>query len=66
MPKPLSDKQISERIHAAIETLGTEPGATLRGNTAIEVVRSVLATVGVQLIVAVDTDAEQVDIFREP
>jgi len=62
---PLSDKQISERLRAALDVLGTEPGETLRGNTAIEVVRSITATVSVQHTLAVETGADQVDIFRK-
>ena len=34
MPK-LSDNQIGDRLHAALEVIGTDEGQTIRGNTAM-------------------------------
>jgi hypothetical protein len=31
----LSDNQIGDRLHAAIEMIGTEEGEAVRGNTAL-------------------------------
>jgi hypothetical protein len=41
MPK-LSDNQIGDRLHAALEAIGTNEGETIRGNTALVVARQTL------------------------
>ena len=38
MPK-LSDNQIGDRLHAALEAIGTNEGETIRGNTALVAAR---------------------------
>ena len=38
MPK-LSDSQIGDRLHAALEAIGTNEGETIRGNTALVAAR---------------------------
>ena len=38
----LSDNQIGDRVHAALEAIGTDEGETIRGNTALVAVRQTL------------------------
>ncbi len=35
----LSDNQVGDRLHAALETIGTDEGETIRGNTALVAAR---------------------------
>lgn len=37
--KPLDDNAVHDRLHAAIEALGEEPGETVHGNTTLETAR---------------------------
>ena len=41
MPK-LSNNQIGDRLHTALEALGTDEGETIRGNTALVAARQTL------------------------
>jgi len=38
----LSDNQVGDRLHAALEALGTEKGETIPGNTALAAARQTL------------------------
>ena len=58
---PLTDVQVHELLCAAADALGSAPGATVRGDTAIEAARKALALLQIALIAAVDAAADQGD-----
>jgi len=39
----LSDNQVGDRLHAALEAVGTDEGETIRGNTALVAARQTLS-----------------------
>jgi len=43
--KKLSDNQVGDRLHAALEKIGTCEGKTIRGNTALAAARQTLSAV---------------------
>ena len=43
--KKLSDNQVGDRLHAALEKIGTCEGETIRGNTALAAARQTLSAV---------------------
>jgi hypothetical protein len=42
VPK-LADNQIGDRLHAALEAIGTDEGETIRGNAALVAARQTLS-----------------------
>jgi hypothetical protein len=60
MIKPLSDNQIDDRLYAALEKLGDEPGETIRGNTAIEAARQALVGLRLGLVWAAEKAQDHV------
>jgi len=48
----LSDNQIGDRLHAALDVLGKEEGATIRSNTALIAARQSLALLMNGLLIA--------------
>ena len=53
MPK-LSDNQIGDRLHAALEAIGTNEGETIRGNTALVAARQTLSLLEQGLLIAAE------------
>jgi hypothetical protein len=52
MPPKLSDNEVYDLIHKAAETLGRAEGATIRGNTALQVARRSLTALQLALVMA--------------
>ncbi|MHC2334487.1 hypothetical protein [Bradyrhizobium sp. USDA 4454] len=48
--QPLSDNAVDDRLKAALEVLGSAPGATTAGDTAISAARKALALLSLGLI----------------
>jgi hypothetical protein len=53
MPK-LSDNHIDDRLHAAIEMIGSDEGETVRGNTALIAARQSLTLLKEGLLIAAE------------
>lgn len=49
---PLSDNEADDRLKAALDVLGDEPGATIEANTALEAARRALNMLSLGLISA--------------
>lgn len=66
--KPLSDNQAGDRLHAALEALGTAKGETVRADTALAAARRALRMLQLGLLVASEKGEDQVPgiIPREP
>ncbi len=52
--KPLSDIEVHDRLVAAAEALGTAPGATTRGDTAVSAARKALRLMQLGLVLAME------------
>jgi hypothetical protein len=61
MPK-LSDNQIGDRLHSAIEMIGTEEGETVRGNTALVAARQSLSLLKEGLLIAAERNSDHLSI----
>lgn len=61
--KPLNDTEVWNRLHAALEALGTAPGTTKAGDTALTAARRAL--VYFQMGVLKSAEAEQ-EPFKGP
>lgn len=59
--KPLSDNQVHDALYAAEQALGTAPGATVRGNTAIVTARNALRMLQIGLVAAMDKNADRIE-----
>jgi hypothetical protein len=57
MPR-LSDNEIGDRLHAAIEMIGTEEGETIRGNTALIAARQSLSLLKEGLLIAAERNSD--------
>jgi hypothetical protein len=57
MPK-LSDNQVRDRLHAALEVLGTDEGETIRGNTASVAARQALTLLEQGLLIAAERNSD--------
>lgn len=57
--QPLSDTEAYDRLHAARLALGTEPGETTRGNTALEASRRALAILQAALLKGMENEEDQ-------
>jgi len=57
MPK-LSDNHIGDRLHAAIEMIGSDEGETVRGNTALIAARQSLTLLKEGLLIAAERNSD--------
>lgn len=62
----LSDNQAGDRLSAALEALGEEPGATLRADTALIAARKALAMLALGLLYASEKGMDEVPGVRTP
>ena len=60
MARTISDDQALARLAAASEALGEEPGATVRGNTALTTARAAMSMLILGLEQAIEEDADEV------
>ena len=54
----LSDNQVGDRLHAALEAVGTDEGEAIRGNTALVAVRQTLSILKHGLLIASERDSD--------
>jgi hypothetical protein len=62
MPK-LSDNQVGDRLHTALEAIGTNEGETIRGNTALYVARQTLSLLEQGLLIAAESNSDDVSVM---
>jgi hypothetical protein len=67
MPK-LSDNQVRDRLHAALEVLGTtDEGETIRGNTASVAARQALTLLEQGLLIAAERNSDHLStVMNQP
>jgi hypothetical protein len=58
----LSDNQVGDRLHAALEAVGTEEGETIRGNTALVAARQTLSLLKQGLLIAAERNSDDVSV----
>jgi hypothetical protein len=58
----LSDNRVGDRLHAALEMIGTEEGETVRGNTALIAARQSLSLLKQGLLIAAERNSDHVSI----
>ena len=58
----LSDDRVGDRLHAALEMIGTEEGETVRGNTALIAARQSLSLLKQGLLIAAERNSDHVSI----
>ena len=56
----LSDNQIGDRLHAALEAVGTDEGENIRGNTALVAARQTLGLLKQGLLIAAERNSDDV------
>jgi hypothetical protein len=56
----LSDNQVGDRLHAALEAVGTDEGETIRGNTALVAARQTLSLLKQGLLIAAERNSDDV------
>ena len=56
----LSDNQVGDRLHAALEAVGTEEGETIRGNAALVAARQTLNLLEQGLLIAAERNSDHV------
>jgi hypothetical protein len=62
----LSDNRVGDRLHAALEMIGTEEGETVRGNTALIAARQSLSLLLKQgLLIAAERNSDHV-VMNQP
>jgi hypothetical protein len=54
----LADNQIGDRLHTALEVLGTDEGETIRGNTALVAARQTLTLLEQGLLIAAERNSD--------
>jgi len=63
----LSDNQIGDRLHAALEAVGTDEGENIRGNTALVAARQTLGLLKQGLLIAAESNSDYVStIINQP
>jgi hypothetical protein len=62
VPK-LSDNQIGDRLHAALEAIGTDEGETIRGNTALVAARQALSLLEQGLLIAAERNSDDISVM---
>ena len=66
MPK-LSDNQVGDRLHAALEAVGIDEGETIRGNTALLAARQTLSLLEQGLLIAAERNSDYVStVMSQP
>jgi hypothetical protein len=66
MPK-LSNNQIGDRLHTALEALGTDEGETIRGNTALVAARQTLTLLEQGLLIAAERNSDHLGtVMNQP
>jgi hypothetical protein len=61
--KKLSDNQVGDRLHAALEKIGIRKGETIRGNTALAAARQTLSLLKQGLLIAAERNSDHVSIM---
>jgi hypothetical protein len=56
----LSDNQVGDRLHAALEAIGTDEGETIRGNTALVAARQTLSLLQQGLLIAAERNSDHI------
>jgi hypothetical protein len=56
----LSDNQVGDRLHAALEAVGTDEGETIRGNTALVAARQTLSLLKQGLLIATERNSDHI------
>ena len=59
----LSDNQVGDRLHAALEAVGTGEGETIRGNTALVAARQTLSLLKQGLLFAAERNSDDVSVM---
>jgi hypothetical protein len=62
MPK-LSDNQVGDRLHAALEAVGIDEGETTRGNTALLAAHQTLSLLEQGLLIAAERNSDDVSVM---
>jgi hypothetical protein len=66
LPK-LSDNQVGDRLHAALEAVGIDEGETIRGNTALLAARQTLSLLEQGLLIAAERNSDYVStVMNQP
>ena len=66
MPK-LSDDQVGDPSHAALEAVGIDEGETIRGNTALLAARQTLSLLEQGLLIAAERNSDYVStVMNQP
>jgi hypothetical protein len=66
LPK-LSDNQVGDRLHAALEAVGIDEGETIRGNTALLAARQTLSLLEQGLLIAAERNSDYVStVMSQP
>ncbi len=58
----LSDNQVGDRLHAALEAVGTEEGEAIRGNTALAAARQTLSLLEQGRLIAAERNSDDVSV----
>ena len=58
----LSDNQVGDCLHAALEAVGTDEGETIRGNTALVAARQTLGLLKLGLLIAAERNSDDVSV----
>lgn len=66
MPDKLSDTQIDDRLHAALEAIGDAEGQTIRGNTTLAAARQALSLLKFGLLYAAFKNSDKNDAITDP
>jgi hypothetical protein len=61
----LSDNQVGDCLHAALEAVGTDEGETIRGNTALVAVRQTLSLLKHGLLIASERDSDHLSTMMD-
>jgi hypothetical protein len=59
----LSDNQVGDRLHAALEAIGTDEGETIRGNTALVAASQTLSLLEQGLLIAAERNSDDVSVM---
>ena len=59
----LSDNQVGDRLHEALEAVGTDQGKTIRGNTALVAARQTLSLLKQGLLIAAERNSDDVSVM---
>lgn len=62
----LSDNQVSDRLHAALQALGSEDADTGRGQTALGAAKRALTLLSLGLLIAAEKDSDEIECIIKP